>query len=712
MADKPRVLLRSKLKLNRVLEDRLMAHVMKRRSGVRMECGWMDSIATTGLGVYGTQMYWRGMAATGWARKRQEAYAQYENDFTFRTLPGNARRFSSIFKIFNTSQNLPARAVNVYKARACEALFNTDPFSGFMPKGQHDDADAIKLAERVFANALNDAEAAWHFRESVTQACLSEAVLKTTLVPKGGNPETIENAQLWLEQDPVGGTQLKRDSRGAPIFSDEPLDDDPEVLGLQVLKRDPVTKFTGREVLSSPQTMMRDTPVSAELSIRPTGWENFFCGVTEPSIHTSDCIIHEFDEDYDSLLRRTENVRLNQSAKAWLSSVANSEQRYQQAIGAQPHWNCGEWELGFYGPVRLLISEQWCRFDVYDRGRADELCVTWAVGGMGTEAYPVYYDLMQDASPTGKRPFEVMRVIPVRDRWYGFGFYDLLSTDHEFVDDAWNRVRARSSASGRLDVIREDSFKGYEYGKPLSLSGGKCLILKASIPPDSPIESHVKSIPFPELDEHLYKMIEEAKQVAQLRSGTMTAGDAASSDMPANNTATGQNLLANESELMSNDSTQDLIRGTVATLKQAICAVFGRFDQVSANLLLGVDDAAVLSQWLQTAKPEQFSKHVKLLLTKARSKQALEAAEGANLTLTGGVSFIQLLTENLPMAKVMKPFFVDMLTARDISNADQVIDQMIKTAEDQLIQQPPMAPQPGAGPQTLPAPTAPPPVTP
>lgn len=668
-----------------------MEHCVKRRTSIRTELGFLDGVATAGLGVQGGATMWRGSTYTGFARIRAEAHAMYENDFSFRALPGNAKRFSTLFQHFNESVNVPKRAINVYKARACEALVNTSPFTGFMPEGQDDNADAIKLAERVFHNSLEESEVRFRFRDGITQACLSEAVMKTTLSPTGGEPVETEDAQIWLTST---GVPI-RDQRGGFVFGDEPLDDHPDILGAKVLKRDPSVEFRGSEVLSDPRPMLRNTPIVNKLDVHPTGWENFFCSILEPDIHTADCIFHEYDEDYDSLIKRTQGARLNTDARLWLDNLKMSSQRYQQAEGGQPHWNRGERDVEMFGPIRVHICEQWLRFDVYDRGQADEICVMWAVGSGGNQLWPIYYELMHRASPTGKRPFEVIRVIPVRNRWYGFGFYDLLSNEHRFIDDAWSRIRARSSASGRMDYIRKNAFEGLEYGQPASLSQGRVYVVKSDVPPTTPISSLIGSIAFPEMDDRIWEMLKMCLQTAQLMSGTMTAGDAASSDLPANNTATGQNLLSNESDLMSNDTTQDVIRGITATLKQIIVAVFSTPDEASKsilteniNSLLGVEAGKLLLEWLQTNKPKDFGKHVRLLLTKARSKQALEAATAIIAQITGGMPWVAVCQNyGQEVAEALKPLFVDICNAHDMSNADKVLETTMKAVLAQMAAQ-------------------------
>ena len=49
-----------------------------------------------------------------------------------------------------------------------------------MPEGQDDDADAISSLNAISTTAAEEADVRFKFREAITQACLSEAVMKTT----------------------------------------------------------------------------------------------------------------------------------------------------------------------------------------------------------------------------------------------------------------------------------------------------------------------------------------------------------------------------------------------------------------------------------------------------------------------------------------------------------------------------------------------------
>lgn len=698
-SDTAKVLYASKLKLSGEREDRLMTFCKNRRMGIREEMGFLDGIAaSSGLGYQAeTCASWRGMALTGWARIRFEAHRSYENDLSFRASPENAVRFGTLYQLFNCSMNIPQRAVNVYKARACEALVNTEPFTGLLPEGENDDSVPIKLAERILHSELKKAGARFEYREGIRQACLSEAVMKHTLVPVEDEPYMDNYASFWMVPEiglggPTGNSVPLRDLQGGYVFADEDFDAHPDILGLQILKRDPsVTMDPEQASKSEPSPMTRPGKVQYKISVEPTGWENFFCSVVEKDIHTADCIAHEFDEDVDNLLKRSKGMKLNAAARQWLENVKESSSYYPQSEGMQPNYARGEREGGLYSPKRVLICEQWLRFDVFERGVADELCVMWAVDSNGNEAWPIYYDLMKNASPTGRRPFEVIRVIPVRDRWYGMGFYDLLSNDHEFIDDAWNRIRFRSSASGRIEWIKKDAFEGTPEDGPQGLSMGQPLILKSTAEGNG--GDNVGIVEFPEMDEKIWEMLKMAMQVAQLRSGTMTASDAAMSNLPSNNTATGQDLLANESELMSNDTTQDVIRGIQRSLEQCTIMVFDLPDPFAkqqfmekANILLGVADGTTLMDWLAVHDAHDLCTNVNLLLTKARSKQQMQSGIQALQVLVGGLSFIQLVMQFPELAEQYKPLYADILHSLDISSADKLLQiptEMLQMAQQQ-----------------------------
>lgn len=667
-SEEPEVLIQSKLKLDVQTERELMQWAVLQRGNIRTQMGYNDAVGASaaGRGIYAYGTSHVQSSLTGWALIRREDHAQFENDFSHRT---NSKRFSSIFRLFNESLNVPKRAVNIFTARTCENLLNTDPFLSLTPEGTEDDSDSVKAAEKLFHTEITTSGTRAHYRDGVRQAALSEAVMKTTLVQEEEDPEVGEFSVL-LESP--GGKPV-RDSLGGYIFKDvDKVIPHPGVLGVRTLERDTNVAIPDDAIWSLPRRLQKPGAVTFRLEQRPVGWENFFCSTLEADIHKAPCIFHEFDEDLDDLLRRTRGMKLTRTAKEWLTNVAMSGENYPKAEGGQPHYFRGERPVEMGGTVKIHMCEMWMRYDVLKTGYTQEICVTWAVAHGGTKLVPVFYDLMKDCSPTGKRPFNVWRVIPVKDRWYGFGFYALLSNEHAFIDDSWTRIRARSSASGRFDWMRKDSWEGLEFGQPANLSDGRVHYLKTNV--QGSAGDHAGSIAFPELDQNIWKMLEMAISNARAMSGTVMPSDVQEGGSPAGHTATGMNALMNESQLMANDATQDIMEGILESLRAAFIAVFSHLDKQWCNEQLGADKGEQLMNWLKDNPPRRWSRHVKLLLTKSRSRQALESVMNANKLITGGLSWLQIVTQYPQWIDQLRALFHDALAAMDISQAKKILE--------------------------------------
>ena len=691
-SNKPRVLFSGKLKMTAERENDLMQYAVNRRNAIRMEMGWEAGSSNAGRGVYSYGATHTESIASGWALKRREAWAQYENDFSHRL---NHRRFGTLYKLFNESINVPKRCIDVWSARARENLVATNPFVTLLPEGRDDDADAIKIADRIFNHELIVGDVRHEYREGIKQAAVSEAVMKTTITIEHEEDEE-GSFSFWLGPDgePV------RDSNDYYIFSDDEITDSAEVVGEKVVKRDPLTIIPEGSQLSPLTMMTRRGKSTQRLDQKPVGWENFFCSPLAADIHSADCIFHEFDEDWDVLYSRTKGKPITKKAMEWLKALQASAMSEPKTEGGQPKTHRGERdvEIGSGAPCKIHCCEMWMRYDALGTGYAQEICVTWAVASGGSEMWPIWYELLKDCSPTKKRPFDVWRAIPVKDRWYGFGFYDLLSNEHRFIDDCWTRLRARSSASGRFDWMKKGAWHGTELGQPVSLSTGKVWYLKEGAQGGG--NENAGSIQLPELDARIWQMLEMAMRNAQLISGTMTAGDAQVSGMPANNTATGINALANESELMSGDTTQDLVRGMTHSLQQAFVAVFDNLDVAIADVL-GPDDYKTLTDWLSKVQVKKWARYVRLLLTKQRNKQTLEAVMNANKFMTGGLSWLQIVSQWGAFTDTLRPLFVDALNAHDIANADKML-----TVPTQFLQQQQAMMQQAAAGQPQPQPAA------
>ncbi len=667
----PRAVLRStKLRLTYEQELALMEHVQKRFTDIRMEMGWINDLQYDGF-----------------LEERRQAWAEYQNDFSHRK---NYQKYGDLYQTFNdASFNIPKRAIRVYQARAREALLNSQPFAGIMPEGPEDAVkppdvsgmpppiDPIKQANRFWNRKLEDAEANIHFRDGIETAAVGgEVVFKITKKLDDDQDDAKEKA-IWLD----GAGEPLRDARDRYVFADEEFEPDPEALEGEVLKRDPSVVKMPDAVQSEELYPFEATTPRRVLDIKAIDYRNFICSPTAEDIHTTDYIAHTFDFTLDQLWELTEGTKLSTEAKAWREGLKSQSVQAKTEAG-QPNETMGEKERGASAPVMLHLAESWLRFDCRGTGKCDKICVLWDV----TTKYPIHYDLQSEVSATGKRPFEVSRIIPVKNRWYGAGFYKLLSNEHAYIDRQTARLEIRTSTSGRFTYMRKGTLEDVEGGWDIELNSPRIHTATAMLKTG---EKPLEHIELPPMDDRIFDERNLRMQQAQLMSGSMTPGDAAAVKLNPSDTLGGQEMLASESELMSSDTTQDVRRGIELALKQSILAVFSDFDEEEARELLGVENGNVLAEWVKSHKPKTLLNRVKLLMVRAKSRMQIEANKAALTVVTGGkswadvVAMVQLGQLPAEVAESWKPLYKTILDSSDIEGSDQIIS-MPKVAPPML----------------------------
>lgn len=660
---KPRVIFPpNRLKLTREQEDVLMDHVKKRHDDT-----WKE------MGKIGEQQY------TGWLEKRQQAWAEYVNDFQHRK---SMAKYGPLYSTFNDcSLNVPKRAINTYKARAADSLLGPREFASLIPEGSEDEhrpqldplipepPNPIKQADRYFNDALELAKATEQLREGIKRAAVGgECVHKITLKQVDDDGEDADQL-IWLD----GAGQPMRDALGRLVYANDKFEDDPDRLEGEILSRDP-------SVVKLPDAHLSDYayPVPPELrkqlDIHAVDYAAFVCSPTAECIHRTDYIAHEFDLELDQLRNMTHGRKLSAEAREWVQNLG-ANNTVAQTDPNRPQMMRGEIERQLSAPRIIHCAESWLRFDARESGISEEICVLWDI----QTGYPVHYDVNQEVTPTRtkRRPFECVRIVPVPNRWYGMGFYDVLSTMHAYIDRQVARLEIRTSTSGRFTYIREGKLKDVEGGWDIELNSPKIYTATTALQPN---EKPLEHIELPPMDEKVWDLLNLMMQQAQLHSGTMLPSDVSASGLNKSDTLGEQELLANESELLSGDTTQDLRCGIEEVLRHGARVVFTEFDQNYAAELLGAQNAQALVDWLQKNPPKTLLRHVKLTMTKARSRVQFASNTQALQTVVGARSWADVLAEAqqgvLPPDFVnrVKPLFRGVLESNDIEGADTIIE--------------------------------------
>lgn len=649
---------RGKLRLTRSQEQRLMTEFQDRHKA-----------ALDAMGFVIEAQY------DGWLGIRKEAWSSYYNDFTYRQ---NTARYAALFRLWNSSVNIPKRAARLFKAKAADAIFGIEPFVGLEPEGDEDVDPAVPLAQRFFNRKLNDADAKDCFRQAIEQACVSgEAVIKIARKPSKVGPS---RGRVWMTGggqaiDEQTGQMVNvpetsiQDTTGKPVTEHDAWEADAMLVGVERLQRDPEVKKPHDARLSEYLIPLDQTPGWGDLDLGVIPYQDFVISPNQESVEKADYCAHVMQWEEGDARAFLTGSHLTPEAQQWLDGVHRATNK-TRVESRQPNESTGEKKWTGDIPVgmpKLSVAESWGRFDLNDDGKTIiEVCLLWDVNAQ----FPIGYDYRDEAtSLQNERPFKVVRIIKAKDRWHGIGFYELLSNEHSFIDRQWNRIDARSGTSGTFKWHKKGAIIEVERGIPLELNSPRVYTIDSSVEDPRMAFGFVE---MPKMDENIWNMLNQAIQNAQAMSGTMMPSDSANSDLNQSDTLGEQELLNQESDVMNGDIMQDLTKGLTETLRAALYVVFKNIRPEDANMLLSAERAKQLLDWI-TANVPKLQYHLKLTLKKARNRQQMQANEQALVMLVGEVPYFQIARTDPEVAERVKPLIEGVLASNEIPGVDKIM---------------------------------------
>lgn len=682
MSESTRAIITGKLKLTREQENRLLQCAINRRQTCLTEMGWISSITAPSRS---SQPY------DGWLDIRHIAWSSYGNDFSYRQ---NTAKFGALFRLFNSSVNVPKRAVRMFKARAADAILNTDPWIGMKAEGEEDEDPAVKFAARFLTRKFSDNGVKDALREATEQAAVSgESVVKICRKrPKSGP----SHGRIWIAgggqaMDAVSGASAQvpesevTDTSGGRVTEHDTWEPDADIPGVERLKRDPQTKKPQDAHLSDAAVPLHQKHSFGELDVTVIPYQDFICSPNAASLQDADYREHSLQWEEGLLRSFIAGYPTNPDADEWLRFVHQGDTK-NKVESQRPKVSNGRWWNEDPGGIipKGLYGESWMRFDLNDDGEhIIEVCLLWDV----KNEFPIGYDYAEEVSGIpDELPFKVIRIIPEKNRWYGVGFYELLSNEHEFIDRQWNRIDSRSSTSGVFKWHVEDSIVEVERNIPLEFNSPRVYTIRKDV------ESPDKALGFtelPKMDDNIWQMLTQCTQNAQTMSGTMQPSDSANSDLNQSNTLGEQELLNQEADVINGDIIQDLLSGITEVIRRGAWVVFKNFDIEFARLLMGAERADQLEAYLAPHMNDLLYT-LKPTLTKQQNKQQMASIQQALTILVGdGVPWTALVAQNPAQAKILQPLYERSLAIHDIENPSKL-----------LVISPAPMPQPGTMPQS------------
>lgn len=239
----------------------------------------------------------------------------------------------------------------------------------------------------------------------------------------------------------------------------------------------------------------------------------------------------------------------------------------------------------------------------------------------------LWVDYRSALNPRCRKPVFMLALNKARNRCYGMGLYELYESLENLTDEQLNVI-----LRGNEWVARPPVFVNRKrLSKSQQNANDEVIYPGAELNPDDGTltpDQIVKPIQWPDKLERAWQLMQLPMQIIQAWSGVTNAAQAAVSNLPGNELATGINALTEVASIMHVHTLMQLKPGFEEILSYAIETVFWRQDQNETYEYLEGNAAAVMA----LADAEVLRKlplNVEITLTRAKRQEDREMAIAA-----------------------------------------------------------------------------------
>lgn len=554
--------------LDREQEQAMVAHFLKRYDELRDELGANQAQGDS---------WWEGcrnlqLSSIKFLAKRRMWEMTYHQNFDWRRwiLGG----------LFEMGQNLhlpyTTKTVTQMISRAQNYFFGSDPWFSVNPMPAKDTmpdaaeqvdafakhkfrlADVMGAGNTAIEKAFIRGEAVMktsHWLDSIDYTSFSNVAVvslkdqRTPLMANDG--DYIYDTDRWVQVpdiDPITKQGIDQEATTAgtlPDYSQFPTK--------LVLERDNTTSYPeeGSGSLQQGQLIFRKLPVP-RTKVRYRGpvadnvfGNDFLCPLAAKSVQLADSCFHVQDiaalqlvkmarerdrisgaPDEDAKKRLDELLRLGTlSSGAQTDTQAGKPRRDLKegaAFGSVPR-----------GAPILNVAEGYMTYSAKGDGTLQEIFMMVDL----TSKKPIIYDHLPNVFPDAKRPFHVVRINPVEERWYGIGMVEIFSELQRIIDLLVNRWEFSTSTAGTVTFFNASLTKEGDANPNLELNVGETLTPKDA---QTPFEKIVGRIPLHEFKgETLKPILDMFAQMLTNMGGVATTNDADAAGLNPTKLATG-----------------------------------------------------------------------------------------------------------------------------------------------------------------------------
>lgn len=652
-------------------EQELITHAVKRMKEMEKELGRSNSEGDTWFHSFVIS------AGTTWRTHfgKRFVYDQiYHNEVAWRKW-----LLGGIFATMNHCVPIVRGVCSQMIARANNYFFATDPWFSSYPMGEA----AKSLAEKL------DRWTQWKFGLSDIKKCFEkatelafirgESVIKTTYetkeqifkqvstvltdpdgkdildahgdyinisdvwVPQLTDPQTDPSSGLAVPQTPTGGFVLKRD-----MSTPKPA---PAVIRW-------VTKTVTRR-----RTMFRGAKSEVVY------YRDFLCPLNAASVQDADCIAHLYDmplmDMIDTYVRKglirmsaEDQDEAMQRVISQIRSLASSSGQAKSAAGQpRPELDQVNFNESQSAPIFQAV-EFHLRYDADGDGIMENIML---IIDRNSEV-PLFYDFIDNITPDGERPFDVIRVNEVDGRWYGIGAMEMFESSQETIDLLVNRWHLSQSEAGRVTLWRPYLTLEGDSNKNLQLNNKRTYTPK----PGVKNEEVLSYITLPDIKHaDLKDAFQFYMQLVTNESGVATANDAQIAGLDSSELATGVRDIKESGQEKFSMFLSPLERGFTSASRRNMRLELAHIDGDETFVFFEADQVATDTLMMEDAQSVMVD--IQLLLTRYRGQQIVQSStQAAN-------SVVQFYSYPVAIQAHVAEFYRDILKALQMQDADKTI---------------------------------------
>lgn len=354
-----------------------------------------------------------------------------------------------------------------------------------------------------------------------------------------------------------------------------------------------------------------------------------------------------------------------EQALAQISSEGIDPKTYQ----AQPKY----WETTSYGaqedpPVKISELYWDCAdAEIFPDGRLRRLYLVVDI----TKDVVIYAEYRAVVSPRSVKPIHLIAVNREPGRVYGTGNYELYEMAQIEADRCLSQITYGDEMVANPPIIWNPHRTEEGKADPnLKIKPGVTLTISSPQHGPDDVLSFCK---VPDRSDRTYQMMQLWMQLVQAESGVTNAAQAAVSNLPGNDLATGVNALTEVASILHLHLLEEVKQGFSPQVGYSVEVIYFWQDQDETYQYLEGQADAVLA----LADAEQLRElpmHVEILLTRAKQQQQRQAAAAA---IPLGTQFYGLAPQ---VQLKLRNLFVEAFSGLGYQNADQYF-----TSQDELL---------------------------